>query len=274
MNIRSSFFILNFSFFILACCCHAADVEISVVPSNKSYRYVIDEPIYVTLSIRNRTGKTIDTEKDGRFTCEVKRMGSPLSLTPYADATLPELSIKPGETEVVEIDITDLYELRDEGDYFIRFSAANAIASGRSDGTMVNINAGIPVKHVSQLFDDGTRREFHLVYLERDQTEILFLRIIDPAGENAWDTLWLNRIWRIDEPKMGIEDSGLVTIMHRASQDLYIITELLSERNEVRMLSMTPLLTPEAQARVNMQPFQNMLLDPPKPKPKPWWKLW
>ncbi len=257
--------------------CHAADdhanFEITVKPF--IFDFIVDEPVDVPVSIRNRTGAPLTTDAGDVFACEVTRLNSrDREVTRYAKTQLPVVDIKPGETWEGFIRLTDLYEMRAEGDYFVRFRAANRLGASVSDGLLVSVIPGIPIKYVRQMFADGTQREFRLVYLQRYQiNEYLYLRIIDPSGVRAWDTVSMGMVFRKEAPKLDITDDGVVTVLHRATRDLHVKLTLESTHDSVRITGEEVLLDPEAMARTMMEPFQKKALEPPPP-PEPWWKFW
>ena len=269
-------------FFLVAslATCHAnanpAGFEVKVESFN--FAFVIDEPVDIVLSIRNLTGQPLRTAAGDRFTCELKRLGvRDNEVARYADARMPEIEIQPGATWEGIITLTDLFKMRTEGNYFLQFRVANRHGSGVSDGTNVSIVPGVPIKSVRQMFADGAQREFRLVYLQNYQiSEYLYLRIIDPSGARAWDTLALGPVFRKEEPKLDIRDNdgvATVTIIHRVDRDRHLKVALESTPGDVRVVEAERLWDPEAISRMRLKPFLDKALEPPPP-PKPWWKFW
>jgi len=260
--------------------CHAnanpAGFEVKVASFN--FAFVVDEPVDVVISIRNLTGQPLKTAAGDSFTCTLERRNTRgNAVARYADARLPELDIQPNATWHGQIRLTDIFKMRAEGDYFLRFKVANRLGEGVSDGTIVSVVSGVPVKSVRQMFADGTQREFRLVYLQNYQvSEYLYLRIIDPAGVHAWDTIALGPVFRKEEPKLDIRDNNgvtTVTTIHRIDRDRHYKVTLESTPDAVRIVDDETLFDPEAIARERLKPFLDKALEPPPP-PKPWYKFW
>ncbi|MCL1888847.1 MAG: hypothetical protein FWF96_08275, partial [Kiritimatiellaeota bacterium] len=138
------------------------------------------------------------------------------------------------------------------------------------------VTTSMPVKQASQYLEAGARREFRLVSLQRRDGEELLLRIIDPDGAQAWNTLNLGIVWRaLEAPRMAITPDGTLVVLHRATREFHIKTVLVSDLRGVRILSHENILTPEAEAKVRLQNLQRLEEERKKQEKKsPWWKFW
>ncbi|MCL1888382.1 MAG: hypothetical protein FWF96_05885 [Kiritimatiellaeota bacterium] len=268
-------------FFIVAglALCHAranpGGFTVKVEPTIHFTR-VVDEAVDARITIRNLTGRPYDTAAGDRFTCEVEYLDArDRAVLRYADAKLPDVKLQPGETWQGTVRLTDMFKMREEGDYFVRARAANSLGSGESEGTIITLAAGTPLKQARQMFSDGTQREFRLVTLKNYQVcEYLYLRIIDPDNARAWETLRLDVVFRSEEPKLDIQDDGTVTVIHRATRELHMKTTLASSHEGVRLVSREELLDPEALSQLLFAPFIEKAAEPPPPPKKPWYRFW
>jgi len=277
MRFNTRFF---FSFLVAGlAACHAqtppSGFKVEVMPL-LNFPHVVDEPVDVRVTIRNQTGQPLRTAAGDRFAFEVTRPNSrEREVARYANAKLPEIELQPGAAWQGDVRLTEMFKMRSEGDYFIRASVANRTGKGESAGLMVTVSQGVTLKQAWQNFDNGKKREFRLVYLQNYQVgEYLYLRIIDPDGARAWDTLRLGAVFRLgEEPKLDIQNDGTVTVIHRANRDVHYKTTLVSSHAGVRITSHEALPDPDALAQKLMEPFILKAMEPP-PKKKSWWKFW
>jgi len=240
--------------------------------------FVVGEAIQTSLTLANRSTGDFSTRPplgDDRLFVEVldsqREPVSPLK----ADGSVGDVTLIAGDTWTGSVKIDSFFPLRTPGRYFATLVAIQDDRRYTSPRKAFDVVPGLEIKSALQLFPKaGIRgRRFSLVYLAREQREILFLRMEDDQAGKGWETVRLGGLLRISEPRIDISPDGTVTVLHRATQDAYLKTAIRSQPEQIEVLSQEQLLDPAASMRQHMEPFQKMAIERHQENKKSsrWW---
>ncbi len=202
-----------------------AQVEVScrVEPS----RAVMYEPVIAHVRIQNNTGSEItinDSGADGRLWMEIERVpGRPVRQREPRLLAEP-MVIPPRESVTRRINISRAYDLRSTGQFNVRARvnwAGRSLASGRA---FLDLVPGLErARLTGAAGPEGSQpRLYRLLTLNRDRGEHLFLRVDDEHAGVCYAVVHLGRLVRIQDPKMRIDESNNLTILHQTSPARYL----------------------------------------------------
>lgn len=242
--------------------------------------YVIGEPIKAALQVDNRmTGDFCSRAPlgDDRLLLEISN--APYEqLTPLKnDPNVEPITLIAGDSWKGTVALEQRFPLRAAGRYFVTLVAVQGDLRYASSRKSFDVVPGLELKSALQLFSNANikSRRFALVYWAREQQEILFLRMEDDPSERSWETIRLGTLLRTAEPRIDIAPDGTLTVMHRATQDIYLKTVIRSQPDGVEVLNQEQLLDPASSARRHMEPFQKMAVERQqeanRQKKSSWW---
>ena len=141
-----------------------------------------------------------------------------------------------------------------------------------SNSRAIDVVPGLEIKTAIQLFADRPefQRKLSLVYFMRKQSEYIFLRITDTPGERTWSTLELGQLLRTTPPVIEVSQDGVVTILHRATRDVFLRTRVRSTVQGVELLGQEQIVDHHAAEQMQLQQLQAMQ-DAKKKKSSWWW---
>ncbi len=180
-----------------------------------------------------------------------------------------------GEGQKLETFLGDHYGLREPS----RYLAKPVLVHGgvRFEGTIraFDVVEGIRLTGAMQMFANrkGLRREFSLVYWNRNHSERIFLTAKDAGtSSRTWETRDLGPILRLDRPSISIMPKGEVVVLHRLNQDQFVRSEFWSLPDDLEFRRREAVSDPETAgtARVRELYKEGGI----KAKTNPWWKFW
>ncbi|MEI7900986.1 MAG: hypothetical protein WCK89_12105 [bacterium] len=243
--------------------------------------FVVGEPVLVQLEALNTTRDLLDIGgKDSRDTLivEITKGGQYNELAPFNDQpVIGMFQLKPGQVFQQKVELDKWFPVVEEGQYIVRFVIVHDGIRYESAKKSFDVVPGMPVKDGVQMFikRQSQKRLFKLVFWHRNQTDRLFLRIEDDPSGKVWDSLDLGTLLQSSEPKIDISPEGVVTVLHRATQDAYIRTVLWSLPDVVEVVERNNLVDPEISASQRVKSLYGEMADGGADKTKkPWWKFW
>ncbi len=225
-------------------------IAVDVQPRHGAY--VVGEPVIVSLKIENHGARPVIIDDHEAFsgnevTFDI-RLDPPDPLVPLAKLRegriVEELHLERGESRTLTVDLSAWYPLLREGRYYLSAVLEFQERLYSSPKRVFDVVPGIPLAGVTELLP-GTppvERRFDLVYWARERGETAFLRITDQPGDIVWTTLNLGPVLRATTPRMSIDAEGILTIVHQATRDAFVIStvrvngkgpELLGQRQQV-----------------------------------------
>lgn len=249
------------------------DVELTLDQSV----YIVGEPVRADVRIINRAttpfgvGPEMQSGQNGL--CFEVRDNAHESLSPLRPKTpmLAELMLLPGESQKLAYELDEWYPMRRTGRYIISAMVRRDDRRYDSTSRSIDIVPGLEIRSAIQLFADrpNEQRKLALVYWVRKQAEFLFLRVTDSPGERTWTTIELGRLLRTTPPTIAITPEGEVTVVHRATQDIFLKTRVRSTAAGIDLLGQDRVIDPQTLATMKAQ---LLLAGPAKEEKKShWW---
>ena len=245
--------------------CGAQEIGLSVNTPNTVY--LIGEPVVATVRVHNRTTRAFQSRRGdtaAQLTLLVTRGDDRTPLTPLeadvhvGDITLPSGQVWEGTTEV-----SRFFDMRVQGRYLVRLVVVHNGMRYESFPRAFDVVPGFEITKVVQVFPGNppTQRQLRLAYWVRNQMEELFLQVSEKPVTRRWRTYSLGPVVRTTAPKVDIAPDGLLTIVHRATADVFIKSQVRSEAQMVTYLGQEKLMDPVASASKRMVPFHTMAVE-------------
>jgi len=219
------FFIRLVVLFLLMALPVMAQVEVGlrVTPD----RAVLHEPIMATIRVVNQTGQTIilrDDTPGQRLWLDIESAPG-RTIRPITRAIVGSpLEVPPRQSVSRQINITETYDIRVEGPYTVRARLdwdGEAYVSSRA---FLDVAPGLEVARLVAAASDSTgdRRLYRLLTLNRDRGDHLFLRIDDPAAQICEAVLHLDRVIRVQPPRMQVDGAHQIHVLHQFGPGRYL----------------------------------------------------
>jgi len=199
------------------------EVGLRVTPD----RAVLHEPIMATVRVVNQTSETIvlrDDTPGQRLWLDIES-GPGRTIRPITQAILgTPLEVPPRQSVSRQINITESYDIRVEGPYTVRARLdwnGEAYVSSRA---FLDVAPGLEVARLVAAASDapGDRRLYRLLTLNRDRGDHLFLRIDDQAAQICEAVIHLDRVIRVQPPRMQVDAFHQVHVLHQFGPGRYL----------------------------------------------------
>lgn len=213
--------------------CLTSCAVLSATPVSLTLRLVpakamLYERVKASISIRNNSGQLLsfDSGQEGaaRFDLDVE-YGKNRFLESRAVASLLQgVRVMPGETRIVECDLTDIYAIHTVGRYRVTAVLDWNRQTYLSKAAVLDIEKGIELQRLSAGMpgDASVARNYVLAFLQRDNHEVLCLRIEDAGGGNIYGLFELGPMLRTRPPVLNIDSAGNVHVFFQAVGMAYI----------------------------------------------------
>lgn len=147
--------------------------------------------------------------------------------------------VKGGAQSSLTVDLTQLFDLREERRYALQATVMWHGKVYRSDTIFVNVVAGIVVDSVRRGLPQQpeVERDYVLRYLERGRHEHLFLSVLDLRQSVSLGVFDLGSLVRVYRPVIKFDNGGNVHVIHHAGNDENTHSFLISDEQGVRLLS-------------------------------------
>ena len=281
MNGKSKMFFLIWSLGLLfAAGAWAQQLEVKMTLAYNVF--VVGEPVLVQFELLNATREMIDVggpDSKDVLLVEITQGGQYNDVKPFRSAPLaPPFQLKPGQSFQHKAELDKWFALIQEGKYIVRLVLAHDGMRYESAKKSFDVVPGIPISGGIQMFvrRQNLKRQFNLVYWHRNQTDRLFLRSADEPGSRIWDSIDLGTLMRGTPPKLDISPEGVVTIIHRSTQDAFLRTVLWSLPDSLEVVERNSLVDPEISASQRVKALYGEVSeeDNDTTGKKSWWKFW
>lgn len=184
-------------------------------------RTVLFEPIVISLDIINNTGDILDFSgaiPNAHLAFDVER--SPGVVVPPTGVPLfgQAVTIKPGDTFSGKVNLQATYKITDTGPYTVTTRVEWGEKVFISPKLFLDVLPGLEIaKLVAGIPEDpGAVRSYTLRTLNRDRSEVVFLRINDDDKGMCYGVFDLGTIVRMFEPKLQTDDIGNIHVLHQS----------------------------------------------------------
>jgi hypothetical protein len=253
----------------------AAQLEVACTLEQTSY--VLGEPIRADVRIVNHGSMPYAVadgpvfRQNGLF-FEIRNAARDLVEPLRGDARLiGDLLLEPGKSHDAAYELDEWYPLRRTGRYFLTAQVRDGNRRYDAATRAIDVVPGIEMRGAVQLFGDrpDEQRRLTLVYWMRRQAEFLFLRATDSPGERVLTTVELGQLLRTTDPTIAVTPDGEVTVVHRATRDVFLKTRVRSSREGVVLLDQERIL--DAQSVRTAEADAAVRAGGRKPKVGHWW---
>ena len=186
---------------------------------------------------------------------------------------IAELRLSGGETYRGAFEIDEWYPMGKTGNYLVTAMVRRDDRRYESKTKAIGIVPGLELRCSIQQFADRPdfQRKLSLVYYMRRQLEFLFLKVTDTPGDRTWTTLELGQLLRTTPPTIEIAADGMVTILHRASQDVFLRTRVKSTAAGVELIRQEQIVETHDTESQQEQQIQQLLDANKKKVATHWW---
>jgi hypothetical protein len=225
------------AFCLLACATVFSGVlhaQLAVGAQLPRANYLLYERIDMTVSVENNSDEDILLSNDQvpwiRFLVTDK---SGLPITSAGRATFPPLTLKPGETKNVTINLTPLYNIRQLGEY-----RAAAVVNLPGKGEIISSACGFQILEGRKVWSEkrtleGSERTYTLMTFSPlpDRT-MLYLRVADMDQNIIYANLSLGNIAGGVPPEVHLDGKNNIHVLQCVALSTYLYTRA-SEQGKV-----------------------------------------
>lgn len=181
-----------------------------------------------------------------------------------------------GEGQKLETFLGDHFPFSRNTRYFARAVLVHAGTRYESRLNTFDIVPGMKCGNALQMFTDrdDLKRVFELVHWNRDKMEHLFLKARDDGGsDRIWWTTDLGPFLRVTRPKLSVQPTGEVVVLHRMTQDAFVRSEFWSLPDAFEFHTHEKMLDPDVAGSERVKELYKDAggVEPVK---KAWWKFW
>jgi hypothetical protein len=144
---------------------------------------------------------------------------------PERDSNFPAVTLKAGESKTMRINLTPLFEFRQEGDYRVA-----AVVDLPGEGQVISDNVPFSVQNGQTVWSqmrpvDSAQRVYSLVRFSpgTGHTE-LYLRVESPAENLVYANLGLGELVAYIDPEVFFDPQGNIHILHPFATESYLYT--------------------------------------------------
>ncbi len=180
------------------------------------------------------------------------------------------------EGQKLETFLGDHYALRATGRFLARPVLVHDGVRFEGQLRAFDIVPGMRIGGAVQMFSnhDGLRREFNLVYWNRQGCDHLFLSAHDSGEEeHMWQTMDLGPLMKITKPIVSVKGDGTVIVIHRIDPDNFVRSEFWSVPAGIDCVRREILQDPETAGSARIRELYKES-GGVKPADRPWWKFW
>jgi len=207
------------------------------------------EPIAAFVTIVNDTARPFVISEAGQESAAVLELvirrevnGEEEEVARLKEALLVEkVYISSDQKEEVMIEMSNFYDMREEGRYLV---SVKVVWNGKtywSERTVISVVAGLELASVSKSvpgYPDRVRT-YSLKYWARESKEFLFLMVEEEPSKLVYGVFQLGPLVRVFKPFVEVDRAGNVRTVHQAGNDCYVHTFFKSDRDKVRFLDHT-----------------------------------
>lgn len=200
------------------------------IESNRS-TYLLYEPIVFSLSLTNTTGSPValsenPVTKRPWLSFQIFRADGS-KVMPVSGYSVPAEVLKPGESKILDVNITPLYRIRNTGPYEIRAVVTLAGRQQTFQTSKIRFVLGKGEEFWTQTRQvDGEKRHYSLIrFLERESSS-LYLRVEAPQKNIVYATQRLGTVVGYTKPQVQFDGSGNLHILHVKTSQLYCYSKM------------------------------------------------
>ena len=242
--------------------------------------YVAGERVRAIVDVANASADVIDCRKRDaadRLFVEVFRAHDKKRYDRITDKPfVAPFALLSGEGQKLETFLADHFRFDENTRYLARAVLVHGGTRFESALKSFDMVPGLPCGNALQMFSnrDGLQRNFELVHWGRDQVEHIFLKARDGGtSTRPWRTTDLGPVLRVTPPKISVMPSGEVLVLHRATQDKFLLSTFWSLPDVLEFKKREVMSDPDVVGAERVKDFYKDTggVEPVK---KAWWRFW
>lgn len=226
----------------------SAEAQIFVTLKAEATRYLLYEPLQVTVTLRNELGVPLilnSGEGSADLAFEIEQSpGRPLRPAAGRAAAEPR-TVEPWKTETLTIDLLREYEILRPGPYRIVARVTVGGIDFLSTPALVDVLPGLEIVRTTAMAEDGSRRVLSLRTLVRDRHDYAFIQILDEDRSVCYATHNIGSIIRHFKPLLQVSSDQTVHTLHQSAPTRYThsVTRLNGQPVSITYYSTSPVET-------------------------------
>ena len=258
----------------------ALPTEITVRLEMTYDEYVVGERVRAVVDVANASADVIDCRKPDaadRLFLELYRAHDKNRYDRITDKPfVAPFALLSGEGQKLETFLADHFRLDETTRYLARAVLVHGGMRFESSLKSFNLVPGLPCGNAMQMFsnNDGLQRHFELVHWGRSQVEHIFLKAHDDGtSKRTWRTTDLGPVLRVTPPKVSVMPTGEVLVLHRATQDKFLLSTFWSLPDVLEFRNREVMADPDVVGAERVKEFYKDAggIEPVK---KAWWRFW
>ena len=242
--------------------------------------YVEGERIRAVVDVANASADVIDCRKPDaadRLFVELFRSHDQYRYDRITDKPfVAPFALLSGEGQKLETFLADHFRFDENTRYLARAVLVHGGTRFESALKSFDMVPGLPCGNALQMFSnrDGLQRHFELVHWGRDKVEHLFMKAHDDGiSTRRWRTTDLGPVLRVTPPKVSVMPTGEVLVLHRATQDKFLLSTFWSLPDILEFKGREVMADPEVVGAERVKEFYKEAggVEPVK---KAWWRFW
>ena len=267
--------------------CLAQMVPAAALPTEITVQLVMTHDVYVegeriraVVDVANASADVIDCRKPDaadRLFVELFRAHDQNRYDRITDKPfVAPFALLSGEGQKLETFLADHFRFDENTRYLARAVLVHGGTRFESSLKSFDMVPGLPCGNALQVFanNDGLQRHFELVHWGRDQVEHIFLKARDGGtSTRPWRTTDLGPVLRVTPPKISVMPSGEVLVLHRATQDKFLLSTFWSLPDVLEFKKREVMSDPDVVGAERVKEFYKDTggVEPVK---KAWWRFW
>jgi hypothetical protein len=189
--------------------------------------YLQYEPVMAALSINNDSDKPIVVHASetnaNAIRLEVRRQRDRPVERINDKPIVAELSLAPGSTKDIMVDLSQWYDLVAMGRYAVRGVVEHEGQTYETEDTAIDVVRGIDLANVSRRVTGAVTkiRAFSLRYWPREGKEYLFLCVTEEPGGLSYGVFPLGQVVRVFPPTIEVNREGTVQVVLQANKEYF-----------------------------------------------------
>jgi hypothetical protein len=251
--------------------------EIELELSTDHTKYIEFEPVVAFLTLENVSDRaflirsddaTLDTRVDFHLEVASRNAGG----REKAASVLNSCLILGGEKQAFMVDLSTHYQLGRSGRYTLWATAHWNGETFESAPIHIRVVTGLPMASRERTVPGvggRDRRRFSLRYLDRDESESIFLIADDLEEGQNYGVFDLGKLVRFHKPSIDVTPSGRITVYHQSSPTFFTKSVLQSDPKGLRLLDQQY----ESESRKGKLDFSDSAPEknPPASNQRTWW---
>ena len=210
----------------------SAPAQIRVTLATERSTYLLYEPMVVTVEIANISNDSIllnSGPNDRPWLSFLVRSVDGRKVRTEQPLTLDPITLRPGQSRLLSVDLTPLYAVRETGQYTVQ---ASVQPPGRqaylTDALALNVGRGDTLWSQTYV-DAGTKRIVSLIRFMDRKDVYLYLRVEEPQENLVYTTTRLGKFIAYTSPQIQLDASRTIHVVHPVGARLYRYTRATPE---------------------------------------------